>query len=271
MYCSPVAGGEVSRPLILSIFPGVDLLGRWFQEVFPDACIVRGPDVLWGGDIRTFHVPPGIWWGIIGGPPCQFASRLRYLNPLAGAKEGNLIPEFERIVGEGQPAWWIMENVPPAPLPVVPGYIVRSYLLENRWFGDEQHRERRFSFGTRDGRELHFEPAIFEAPLREYAVTSSAARVPVRLVRDGHGGHHVKRALAAPNRAMSGEDSGRGQGYEKQITIAEACRLQGLPEDFLVDAPFTAHGRRQVIGNGVPRGLGIAVARAVKRAMEVAS
>ena len=51
--------------LILSLFPGIDLLGRGFEaESF---AVVRGPDLLWGGDIRSFHVPPGRFDGIIGG------------------------------------------------------------------------------------------------------------------------------------------------------------------------------------------------------------
>ena len=41
---------------ILSLFPGGDLLGRSFEEVFgEEAMIVRGPDKLWGGDIKRFH------------------------------------------------------------------------------------------------------------------------------------------------------------------------------------------------------------------------
>lgn len=43
--------------------------------------------------------------------------------------------------------------------------------------------------------------------------------------------------------------------------------LQGLPDDFLVDAPFTAQGKRKVIGNGVPLPMARAVAQAVRRAL----
>jgi DNA (cytosine-5)-methyltransferase 1 len=50
------------------------------------------------------------------------------------------------------------------------------------------------------------------------------------------------------------------------MSIARMCELQGLPADFLKDAPFTAHGKRKVIGNGVPLAMGRAVAAAVKRA-----
>ena len=38
--------------LILSIFPGIDLLGHAFEEV--GFCVVRGPDLITGGDIRRF-------------------------------------------------------------------------------------------------------------------------------------------------------------------------------------------------------------------------
>lgn len=50
--------------LVLSIFPGIDLLGRAFEE--EGFCVVRGPDKLWGGDIRTFHPPAGVFGGVIG-------------------------------------------------------------------------------------------------------------------------------------------------------------------------------------------------------------
>ena len=84
--------------LVLSVFPGIDLLGLAFeQEGFT---VVRGPDPIWGGDVKTFHPPAGRFDGVIGGPPCQIHSRLRFLNPLAGQKHGDLIPEFCRVVAE---------------------------------------------------------------------------------------------------------------------------------------------------------------------------
>jgi hypothetical protein len=51
--------------LVLSIFPGIDGLGRAFEEL--GYCVVRGPDVLWGGDVRRFHPPAGVFAGVIGG------------------------------------------------------------------------------------------------------------------------------------------------------------------------------------------------------------
>lgn len=84
--------------LVLSLFPGVDLLGRAFEEL--GFCVVRGPDPLWGGDIHNFHPPPR-FEGIIGGPPCQRFSKLATLVEHVHGKDAlapNLIPEFERVV-----------------------------------------------------------------------------------------------------------------------------------------------------------------------------
>ena len=63
--------------VVLSLFPGIGLLDRAFEE--RGFSVVRGPDVLWGGDIANFHVPPGRFDGVIGGPPCKRFSRLRHL------------------------------------------------------------------------------------------------------------------------------------------------------------------------------------------------
>ncbi|MFH1486642.1 MAG: DNA cytosine methyltransferase [Chloroflexota bacterium] len=238
--------------LVLSIFPGIDLLGRAFEEI--GYCVVRGPDVLWGGDIRAFHPPAGIWGGAIGGPPCQAFSSLRHMVEHNGYKVAeNLIPEFERVVGEAQPEWFLMENVRAAPLPQVDGYQVTSLLFNNRWTGAVQHRERRFSFGTRDGRELKPEISALEATEWAPAVLASGGR-PVQIKPGGNG--EVKRS------AM------RNFGHKTSTYLVEGIRLQGLPDDFLADAPFTVAGKIKVIGNGVPMETGRAMARAVRQLME---
>ena len=61
--------------MILSIFPGVDLLGRAFEE--KGYSVVRGPDLIYGGDIRSFRVDPDLFEGVIGGPPCPDFSLLK--------------------------------------------------------------------------------------------------------------------------------------------------------------------------------------------------
>jgi DNA (cytosine-5)-methyltransferase 1 len=70
--------------LVLSLFPGIGLLDMAFElEGF---CVVRGPDVLWGGDIRRFHPPSGKFDGVIGGPPCQAFSKLANIVKAAGSR-----------------------------------------------------------------------------------------------------------------------------------------------------------------------------------------
>lgn len=239
--------------LVLSCFPGIGLLDMAFeQEGF---CVVRGPDTLWGGDIKRFHPPAGKFDGVIGGPPCQAFSRLRHLVEHNGYKVAeNLIPEYERVVSEAQPTWFLMENVPAAPEPCVDGYIVRSLMLNNRWCGGEQNRERRFSFGTRDGRVLMPRVVALEPLKYVHAVLASGggAEIPVRIGGSGK----PKRTLKA-----------RDLGYKTNKNAAAAA-AQCVPDGFLDHAPFTVAGKIKVIGNGVPLPLGRAIACAVREAIQ---
>lgn len=91
--------------LILELFPGAGLLGKAFESL--GACVVRGPDILWGGDVREFKGIANRFDGIIGGPPCQVFSKAA----ITGSSSVNLIPEFVRIVDECKPSWAVMENV----------------------------------------------------------------------------------------------------------------------------------------------------------------
>jgi len=236
-------------PLTLSLFPGIGLLDMAFeQEGF---CVVRGPDVLWGGDIRVFHVPPHRFDGMIGGPPCQTWSRLVHMVRQNGyePKFGNLIPEFERCIVEAEPDWFVMEEVPDAPVPVVDGYGVHSFLLNNRQLGEKQNRVRRWSFGFRGRRRiLEVETQVFEHPEFEYAVCGGS----------GGGARHAsgsckKSVTTLPMNTKS---------YRSFQHIRE---LQGLPDDFDLP-PFTVAAKCQAIGNGVPMAMGRAIAKAVRKA-----
>jgi len=224
----------MASELVLSVFPGIGLLDRAFEET--QFCVVRGPDLLWGGDICRFHPPAGHFTGVIGGPPCQRFSRLRHMilqryGPAARAAD--LIPEFERVVAEAQPAWFLMENVPAAPIPQVPGYTVTSLLLNNRWVGGIQHRERRFSFGVPGLVAVALLPyldlAVLEAPEFARGVLASGNRTgpTIRLDRQGR-----------PRRKIGGDVASRQ-------TVAEAARLQGLPETFFQDSPLTVAGNKR--------------------------
>lgn len=93
--------------LVLSLFPGGGLFDAAFEaEGF---CVVRGPDALWGGDVRNFRGITRRFDGIIGGPPCQPHSLAARMN---GTNAEDLIPEFVRVVKECRPQWCVMENVP---------------------------------------------------------------------------------------------------------------------------------------------------------------
>lgn len=137
------------RKLVLSIFPGIDLLGRAFEEV--GFCVVRGPDLITGGDIRTFHPPVGSFDGVIGGPPCQDFSRLNR-HPTGYSLE--MLNEYKRIVREAEPYWWLFENVVAAPEIKIKGYTVQRFPLDLAWFSDFSRR-RDFVFGFKYGRLLN--------------------------------------------------------------------------------------------------------------------
>lgn len=242
--------------LVLSLFPGIGLLDRAFEEA--GFCVVRGPDLLWGGDVRRFHPPAGTFDGVIGGPPCQPFSQLVHMIRANGfePRHENLIPEFERIVSEARPTWFLMEEVRAAPRPVVAGYGVHDQIVNARHVGSTQNRERRISFGTRDGRALRLRTQVFEPADWDFAVTGDARRRPV--------------AMLAGKKPKGTESGGRTSSLNRGggcLDFATMCELQGLPRDFLADAPFTATAKRQAVGNGVPLAMGRALAEAVLRAV----
>jgi len=236
--------------LVLSIFPGIDLLGRAFEEV--GFCVVRGPDVLWGGDIKLFHPPAGAFDGVIGGPPCQCFSRLKTLNPLAGKRAIDQVPEFCRCVAEACPKWWLMENLVEATAPAVDGYVVAILDVHDCKVGGMTLRKRRFWFGTPHGIELSVERlsgVLFPAR----AVTRSV-RIPKA--------RHFARAAARGGGVLPGDG--------EVTTIKHVCELQGLPASFPQRGPFRVEALRLMLGNGVPLAMGRAIAKAVKRAVEQA-
>jgi DNA (cytosine-5)-methyltransferase 1 len=276
----------VQPGLVLSIFPGIDLLGRAFEE--EGYCVVRGPDLLWGGDIRTFHPPTGVFEGVIGGPPCQAFSALRHLIKHNGHQPrfGNLIPEFERVVAEAGPFWFLMENVPDAPIPHVAGFETWAAMVRDKWVGGVQPRPRRFSFGTLDGRPLDIPWVALMELDTERSIVADSRQVPVAVggsgkVKRTHGkggvlphGSRVHRSVVADARVASSgarvrsKEKGGGPlpGMGSVLPIEDACEAMGLPRDFTKEMPFTMHGKRSVIGNGVPMAMGRAIAQAVRRA-----
>jgi DNA (cytosine-5)-methyltransferase 1 len=208
--------------LILSLFPGIDLLGRGFEaEGFS---IVRGPDLLWGGDIRRFHVPSGRFDGVIAGSPCQDFSIARRTAPTGEGLE--LLAEFVRVVVEAQPDWFLLENVPTVPDVQIEGYSVQRFDLRGTECGGKQWRLRHFQFGSRRG--LVIQPERRKQP----------ATKPERACMATEG--------SKPNRR----------------TWADFCELQGLPRDF--DLPgYSRAAKYRAVGNGVPVMMARVVERAV--------
>lgn len=226
---------KMSQPLVLSLFPGLGLLDFAFEvEGFS---VVRGPDPLWGGDVRAFSVPGGRFAGVIGGPPCQRFSPIGNVNRARWGDDSvlpDLIPEFRRIVNEARPAWWVMENSTYAYGPFDDAHAVT---LDTAWLGERQNRRRCFWSNLR-------------LPIE----------VPALVGVD-----------AGSERAVSGAGSVDWLGSrarEEPRTLADMLDLQGFPRTHLDSQPFTVAAAKKMVGNGVPLPMGRAVARAVKKAMQ---
>lgn len=132
--------------VVLSLFPGVGLLDRAFEE--EGFIVVRGPDVLFGGDIRNFHPGRGWCFGVIGGPPCQDFSAARRSGVTGYGV--TMLAEFVRVVEALQPAWWLAENVPRVPDIVVPHYVRQRFPIDLAWFTSVR-RLRHVQFGSTSG------------------------------------------------------------------------------------------------------------------------
>lgn len=217
----PVAA--TGRDLVLSLFPGIDLLGRGFEA--EGYCVVRGPDALWGGDIRGFHPTRGVFRGVIGGSPCQEFSRLFRGEPTGYSLE--MFYEFCRCVDEAQPEWFLLENVPAVPDVAIAGYKVQRFNARASEYGGAQHRLRAFQFGSRDGTVI-----VLRRP-----VTSPTATEPAALASEGR------------RKARRG--------------WAEFCALQGLETPLELSA-MTQSGRYKAVGNGVYVPLARDAARAIR-------
>lgn len=138
----------MKRDLLLSCFPGVGLLDRGFEAI-EKFCVVRGPDTIWGGDIRRFHTPASVFTGIFGGSPCQDFSLLRHDSPTGQGEE--LLFEFGRVIYEGQPRWALIENVPQVPNIEIPGYVSKRIPLSDAKCGGITLRIRHFQYFFRPG------------------------------------------------------------------------------------------------------------------------
>ncbi len=209
------------------------MLGRAFEEV--GFVVVRGPELMMGQDIRDWHSMPGKFAGVIGGPPCKAFSRVCRGNT---PTQGNLIPEFVRVVAESQPVFWVMENVPAAPGPHA---AVWSAVLDAWEFGASQHRRRRFS--------------------------SNLVLDPVPVPDDRRCPDPLPCVTAYEHRGCDRRKAGRALG--RRMTLPEVNEAMGLPADFSTPC-LKVEFAYQVRGNGVPLPMGRAIAEAVRVALGTA-
>lgn len=217
--------------LVLELFPGAGLFGKAFEQL--GACVVRGPDALWGGDIRSFKGVKDRFDIVIGGPPCQSFS----VAAQRGTKALNLIPEFVRVVEECQPRIAVMENVRGA-LAAAPNW--PYVLLRDFDCGGLTHRVRGFWFWGCNP------PA---APLKRegepvYSVLASSWDSRGQKRFHGH-------------KALKSEAAAKLQGFEglnEAIKTSQSYGISSRAREVLA-----VH----MLGNGVPLALGLFVARHV--------
>lgn len=221
--------------LVLSLFPGIGLLDQAFEE--QGFCVVRGPDILWGGDVRRFNPPPGVFEGVIGGPPCQ---KFSTASAIVGTGKDDLIPEFMRVVEAVGPAWVVMENVVAAAgHPAIPSHWAHLKLRDFDC-GGETSRVR----------------AFWTWPFTMIGPARAQGRPSLSVMASTHkrgGGQYAKDKSFLPG----------------NLPIAEYARLQGAPEvgarlvEFKASRAFAIH----VLGNGVPLAMGREVAKAVRQSV----
>jgi len=220
--------------LVLSLFPGIGLFDLAFEEA--GFCVVRGPDLLWGGEVRRFHPPRGVFTGLIGGPPCQ---RYSTASEIAGTHAENLIPEYVRVWEESGRPWSVMENVSGA---------LNHPSIQQDW---HPARLRDWDCGGLTARKRAFwtwpfwimdpSPRPGEPSLSVMATTWKRGKSDSQYVKD--------------------------KGFlPGDLPIEEYARLQGAEE---IGASLIRHKASRafathVLGNGVPLAMGRYIARAVK-------
>lgn len=219
-------------PLVLSLFPGVGLLDMAFEDA--GFSIVRGPDLIHGGDVRRW-IPPaaGLIAGVIAGPPCQGFSvaNSQRMNPNHPSvkRSVELLAWTVDTIATLRPEWWLIENVPGVPDVTISGYKTQRIAINDFECGGLQIRWRAIQFGHRFG--FHLRPA----------------RVNDR---------SVSRRIGRKPEAITTKPASRHQ------TFAEQCRRQGLAEPLRLPG-WSKEAKFRAVGNGVPLSVGRVLAAAV--------
>lgn len=210
--------------LILSLFCGIDLLGQGFQE--QGFCVVQAGDIILGKDIRNFRGIANKFDGVIGGSPCQDFSLARRTPPSGYGQA--MLHEFQRVVEETSPEWFLLENVPNVPHIHVEGYHIVRFFLNANECGSIQNRHRYFQFGSKAGIVLDI-PRLPKPPKSE----------PCAMASEGH--------------------------KTNRRTWSQFCELQGINYPlYLPD--LTKSSAYKVVGNAVSLHVSRALATAIKQA-----
>lgn len=171
---------EAHSHLVLSVFSGLDLLGKGFKN--KGFIVVSAGDIMLGQDIREFRGIKNRFDGIIGGSPCQDFSKARRTAPTGYGLE--MVNEFTRVVKECSPEWFLLENVPQVPDIEIEGYYVQRFCLSPHHLGHEQHRPRHFQFGSRKGLILDIKTNTYKGKLQPCLTATEGKRQNRRTYED---------------------------------------------------------------------------------------
>lgn len=225
------------------------------------------PDVRRYKDVKKINagdIPASSVW--VGGFPCQDVSVAR-MGPRAGLRgsRSGLFRDFARLLGECRPRVFVIENVPGLLSShrgrdfgivirtlAIFGYGVGWRLLNSRYFGVPQSRQRIYIVGTyRDWRgpgEILFEP---ECSGRDTEARRPNGAPPISPFKESLGdpvkGPIVQRiayCLYACSARHTGTDWSRTyvtypEGRVRRLTPREAEGLQGFPPDWTVPVDWS--------------------------------
>lgn len=212
--------------LVLSLFPGAGLLDLGFADA--GWCVVRGPDVLLGHDVRNFTLAglpaQSHFNGIIAGPPCQDFSRARRRPPSGHGLA--MLHELSRLIIEAQPEWFLIENVPGVPTIEIPGFVTQRFNMFASDFGLDHKRNRSFQFGSKG-----------EKLVIPRGIQSHLKLKPTPLASD--------------------------YARSRKRNFADTCERMGLPRRFTLPG-LSRRAQFRAVSNGVPRPMGYAVAAAIR-------
>lgn len=188
----------MSNRLVLSLFPGIGLLDMAFEEA--GFCVVRGPDLIHGGDIRKWNLPyRGLINGVIAGPPCQgfsCANAFRKDPDHRSVRNSNELLQLTcRIIEQVDPVWALIENVPAVPDVSINGEPLQRIAINDFECGGRQLRWRAIQWYHRKG--FHLRPVR----VNDRAETRRIGRKPeaIRRLQNSAGSRGFRVRLIFPD------------------------------------------------------------------------